>query len=60
VPFYFKTKRISTLLHTEVAKTAGRIFLMVIEIKLYCAGDKIEKNELGGACSTDGVGERPV
>jgi hypothetical protein len=24
------------------------------------AGDKIEKNELGGACSADGVGERRV
>jgi hypothetical protein len=23
----------------------------------YCAGDKIEKNEMGGECSTDGRGE---
>jgi hypothetical protein len=22
----------------------------------YCAGDKIEKNEMGGACSSDGEG----
>ena len=26
----------------------------------YCAGDKIEKNEMGGACSAYGVGERRV
>jgi hypothetical protein len=26
----------------------------------YCAGDKIEKNEMGGACSSDGGGERRV
>jgi hypothetical protein len=26
----------------------------------YCAGDKIEKNEMGGACSSDGGGERLV
>jgi hypothetical protein len=26
----------------------------------YCAGDKIEKHEMGGACSSDGGGERRV
>ena len=26
----------------------------------YCAGDKIEKNDIGGACSTYGGGERHV
>jgi len=26
----------------------------------YCAGDKIKKNELGGACSACGRGERCV
>jgi hypothetical protein len=26
----------------------------------YCAGDKIEKNEMGGACSTYGGGKRRV
>jgi hypothetical protein len=26
----------------------------------YCAGDKIEKNEIGGACSAYGGGERRV
>jgi hypothetical protein len=26
----------------------------------YCAGDKIEKNEMGGACSAYGGGERCV
>jgi hypothetical protein len=25
-----------------------------------CAGEKIEKNEMGGACSADGGGERRV
>jgi hypothetical protein len=25
-----------------------------------CAGDKIEKNEMGGACSSDGEGKRHV
>jgi hypothetical protein len=31
-----------------------RTFQVNIEL-LYCAGDKIENNELGGACSTYGV-----
>jgi hypothetical protein len=26
----------------------------------YCAGDKIEKNEMDRACSSDGEGERRV
>ena len=26
----------------------------------YCSGDKIEKNEMGGACSTYGGGERRI
>jgi hypothetical protein len=26
----------------------------------YCAGDKIEKNELGGGCSADREGDRRV
>jgi hypothetical protein len=26
----------------------------------YCAGDKIEKNEMSGACSSDGGRERRV
>jgi hypothetical protein len=26
----------------------------------YCAGDKIEKNKMGGACSSDGKGESCV
>jgi hypothetical protein len=26
----------------------------------YCASDKIEKNEMGGACSSDEGEERPV
>jgi hypothetical protein len=31
----------------------------VAHINQHCAGDKIE-NEMGGACSSDGVGERRV
>jgi hypothetical protein len=26
----------------------------------YCAGDNIKKNEMGGACTVDGGGERRV
>jgi hypothetical protein len=26
----------------------------------YCTGDKIEMNEMGGACSAYGIGERRV
>jgi hypothetical protein len=32
-------------------------FWLVI-IKYDCAGDKMEKNEMDGACSSDGGGER--
>jgi hypothetical protein len=31
---------------------------MVIEFTQYCEGDKIEKNEMGGACGTYGGRER--
>jgi hypothetical protein len=30
---------------------------MICTAHHYCAGDKIEKNEMGGACSAYGVGE---
>jgi hypothetical protein len=30
------------------------------ELTQYCAGDKIKKNEMGGACSMDGGGESCV
>ena len=33
---------------------------MSVLLTLYCAGDKIEKNEMGGACSAYGGGERPL
>jgi hypothetical protein len=29
---------------------------MICNLTHYCAGDEIEKNEMGGACSADGVG----
>ena len=36
--------------------------IKVISVLLtqYCSGDKIEKDELGGACSTYGGGERNI
>jgi len=33
-------------------------FIVVINSYQYCAGGKIEKNEIGGACGTYGRGER--
>ena len=35
-------------------------FHLCYSLKQYCAGDKIEKNEMGGACSAYGGGERRV
>jgi hypothetical protein len=35
-------------------------FYKSLSLTQYCAGDKIEKNEMGGACSADGGGERRV
>jgi hypothetical protein len=29
---------------------------MIFILTQYCAGDKIENNEMGGACSSDGEG----
>jgi hypothetical protein len=31
---------------------------MTVLLTHYCAGDKIEKSEMGGACSSDGGGAR--
>ena len=33
---------------------------MVVLLSQYCAGDKIEKNEMGGACDAYGGGEGGV
>ena len=33
---------------------------MICTFTQYCSGDKIEKNEIGGACSADGEEERRV
>jgi len=41
-------------LHTE------ELNLMLCTLTHYCAGDKIEKNGIGGACSAYGGGERRV
>ena len=35
-------------------------FHLCCPLKQYCAGDKIEKNEMGGKCSAYGGGERRV
>jgi hypothetical protein len=34
--------------------------LMIVLLTKYCSGDKIEKNAIGGICSTDGIEERHV
>ena len=34
--------------------------LFEVLYRYYCAGDKIKKNEVGGACSAYGGGERCV
>ena len=34
--------------------------LIILRLTQYCVGDKIEKNEIGGACSKDGGEEKPV
>ena len=34
--------------------------LVICSLTEYCAGGKIEKNEMGGACDAYGAGERGV
>jgi hypothetical protein len=34
--------------------------LKAVLLTRYCSGDKIEKNEMGGACSADGEEERRI
>ena len=36
----------------------GQVFLQHSPLSQYCAGGKIEKNEMGGACGAYGGGER--
>jgi hypothetical protein len=45
------------ILYPQLLKT--KIPLNTCKIH-YCVGDKIEKNEIGGACSSDERGERHV
>jgi len=33
---------------------------MICTAHQYCSGDKIEKNEIGGACSAYGGEEKPI
>jgi hypothetical protein len=50
-------------LHEHVARTFITVFLrasLPVLLTHYCAGDKIEKNEMGWACSSDEEGERRV
>jgi hypothetical protein len=42
---------------TDRLPLKNNVFLLLTH---YCAGDKIEKNEVGGACSAYGGGERRV
>jgi len=44
-------KRIQILLNNFLYKTSQFIIIIIIIITQYCASDKIEKNEIGGACS---------
>ena len=32
----------------------------MLKVSLYCSGDQIEKNEMGGACCTHGGEERCI
>ena len=41
----------------ETAKWVGECSVLLTK---YCAGDKIKKNEMGGACSAYGVEERCI
>jgi hypothetical protein len=48
-------------LHAVLITYLQAFLLLVLQCKTsqnthYCAGDKIEKNEMGGACSADGEG----
>jgi hypothetical protein len=43
-----------------VEKTSSRGALGSVLLTHYCAGDKIKKNVIGGACRLDGGGERRV
>jgi len=43
---------------TRRIQTAEIMFLILLTE--YCAGGKIEKNEMGGACGAYGAGERGV
>ena len=36
------------------------MYLRVVQVTEYCAGGKIEKNEMGGACGAYGAGKRSV
>ena len=57
-----KTERLRTLVHI-LSKTSGstRIYIhkgKSVLLTQYCAGGKIEKNKMGGACGAYGGGER--
>jgi hypothetical protein len=45
---------------TGVEETTERIVECFILFTTYCSGNQIEKNEMGGACSTYGGGENCV
>jgi hypothetical protein len=47
-----------TVMYNYYSVTAGASWS--VPLTHYRAGDKIEKNEIAGACSSDGGGERRV
>jgi hypothetical protein len=54
--FYCKQRLAS---NREVIRLfCNRIIVPLGFLTYYCAGDKIQKNEIGGACSSDGEGKR--
>jgi hypothetical protein len=71
LPTGSKNKYFLTVINLTDFLTEIHSVFFVVRIKLsariipvlltqYCAGDKIEKNEMGRTCSTDGGGERRV
>jgi hypothetical protein len=50
----------ATKIYMQSANLRAILLLLLLFLTHYCAGDKIEKNEIGGAYSAYGGGERRV
>jgi len=53
-------RKSSSIVKIETAKNNVIIIPLTLLVCTYCSGDKIEKSEVGGACSTCGGEERRV